>query len=724
MSAYANSYSGTAGTVIQAGNLGTLVLGEDTRRTVRLVPKVTSAFQDRDEAMAELGAWAEQAEAGGSRLWVITGEAGVGKTTLAVTWINENRHRFTHAQIAMECGGGPGEGRGRGMEEVCDHYFTQTRTLPGAAVTLTAKMNLLGSLIDGQPVAVLLDDPQSAAQVEPFLSNLPGVLVVVTSRIRLPGLAQHSPRVLGLSPLPDDAVRGMFEEIVGAERTRAEPEALDQLVRICAGLPLLASQAAGLLHDDTELGLAELVRRMTDQGRLAALDAGHDESMVGPSEVFEVVYRALSPPAARVYRAIGLHPARDFDQGLATALFAESPEGWTEGLEQLKRRGIIRSDRRGRYLMEDLTYEHARLAADRDDDASERRRIRGRIADYYLRGAIAASRCLQQRWTLSPLYDEEPPFPLPDFRAPADDRAPGDGTDPIAWTRENLPAIMACMRRAGRAWETAGPVPGYRWQMAEATNAYFTREGPSDERATILAWAEEDADACRDADAQARIQAQWGEMFLGHGELDKAEERFRRSLRAAESGSEYRGRGAGLEWLGITERRRGHAARALEYFDLAEPFLDPARPRSRALLQMHRADALALLGDPAALHAYLEAGGLFRQLAAEGERDHANEGKVLAGQAELLTDSDPRRAHALLEEALSLFQAADRPYQEAKAWELLGDLGDGAGTWQEALDLYERLRLQKDADRVRSKLSAKIHPEVSPDAAGGSQAQD
>jgi tetratricopeptide (TPR) repeat protein len=701
----ANSFGGTSGTVVQVGTLnGTVELGQGRPRAVRLVPAVTSVFQDRDDALAELSAWAEQAEAGGSRLWVITGQSGVGKTTLALTWINENRHRFAHAQIAMECGGGPGEGRGRGIEEVCDRYFALTGVAPGAAVTAAAKIELLGSLLDGQPVALLLDDAQSVAQILPFLSNLPGVLVVVTSRGPLPGLAQYRPRVLGLAPLPDEDVRKLFEEIVGADRIGAEPEAFDQLVRICAGLPLLASHAAGLLHDDRDFPLAELVRRMTGQGRLAALEAGDDDSVDGPSAVFEVIYRDLKPSAARLYRAIGLHPVRDFDPGLVAALFAESPSDGAEGLGQLARRGILRSDRRGRYLMEDLTYEHAGLAAARDD-AGERSWIRGRIADYYLRGAIAASRCLSQRWTLSPLYDEEPPFPLPDFRRPADAGASGDGVDPVAWTRESLPAIMACMQRAGRAWETAGPAPGYRWQMAEATNAYFTQEGPSDERATILAWGEDDADACRDADAQARIQAQWGEMLLGHGRLDEAEERFGRSLRAAESGSEYRGRGAALEWLGITERRRGNATRALEYFDLAVPFLDPARLRSQALLQMHRADALTLLGDePAARQGYLAAAELFRRLAAEGKRDHANEGKVLVGQAELLAGADPGRARVLLEEALTLFRAAGRSYQEAKAWEALGDLGDGPGAWQAALDIYERLGLPKETDRLRAKL--------------------
>ena len=706
MSGAANSFTGTSGTVIQVGTLnGSVELGQAARRTVRLVPAVTSVFQDRDREFAELDAWAEQMAANGSRLWIITGDAGIGKTTLALTWINENRRRFGYAQIAMECGGGPGEGRGRSIEEVCDRYFALTGMTQGTVGTLAAKIEMLSSLIDGQMVVLLLDDAQSAAQVLPFLSSLQGVLVVVTSTVPPSGLAQYRPRELRLAPLPDQAVAELMAEIVGAERVAAEPEAFTQLVRICAGLPLLASHAAGLLHDDNDLSLSELVRRMTEQGRLAALEAGHDDDMVRPSAVFEVMYRELSAPAARLYRAIGLHPVRDFDEGLVIALAALSPAEWAGGLGQLRRRGLVRSDRRGRYLMDDLTYEHAGLVAVRDADPDERRRIRSRSADYYLRGAIAASRCLSPRWTLGPLYKENPLFPLPDFRTAEDVSASGAGVDPITWTRENLPAIMACMERTGRAWEPGGPVPGYRWQMAEATNAYFTREGRNDERATILAWAEEDADACRDPDAQARIQVQWGEMLLGQGQLDDAEKRFKRSWGAAREGREYRGKSAALEWLGITARRRGNARLALRYFSLEEPFLDPERPRSRALLEMHRADAYAVLGDmPAALDKYGAATAAFRQLVAEGVGDHANLGKCIEGQAELLAQAQPAQARALYEEALALFQIAGRRYQEGKVWEALGDLGDGAPAWRMALERYENLKLPEAADRVRAKL--------------------
>ncbi|MDX6740225.1 NB-ARC domain-containing protein [Actinocorallia sp. A-T 12471] len=684
----ANAYDGSAGTVLQVGTLnGSVELGQRAR-TVRIVPTVTSVYRDRVPEFGALSAWAEAALDGGPQIVNIVGAAGVGKTTLALTWINAHRERFGHAQIAMECGGT--RGQGRSVEEVCESFFVLKKVTHGAT-TLTAKVDLMRSLIEGERVALLLDDVQSAAQVLPFLSNLPGLLVFLTSRTPVPGLAQYRPRRLALEPLPSDAVRELFAEIVGDERVSAEPQALDRLVEICAGSPLLASHAAGLLHDDEEMRLADLAERMAERGRLAALEAVHDD-VARPSAVFEVVYRELGPAAARLYRTIGLHPVRDFDDGLVAALAVDDPDA-SAGLEQLVRRGVVRRDRRGRYVMDDLTHEHAGLAAARDLEPGARRSVRERIGDYYLRTAIAADTA--RRWKLSPLYAQEAPFPVPEGIREQ---------EPISsWYAENMPAILACVERAGRVWE--GAAPGYGWQMAEATNAYFTAVGHGDERATLLGLAERDADACADPDAQARVQAQWGEMLLGQGRLAEAAERFARSLRAAEAGTEPRGRAAALEWLGITARRRGDAVSALEYFDRALPYLDPNRPRSRALMHLHRADAQAVMGDvAAALESYRASASVFRQLAESGERDETNEGKVLVGQAELLAPTHPDQARALYEQALTLFSADGRGYQEAKVWEALGDLDTDHAAWHKALEHYERLGVGDAAERVRAKL--------------------
>ncbi|MFC3998217.1 hypothetical protein ACFOVU_19990 [Nocardiopsis sediminis] len=723
MSGTSNSSHGrVSGTLIQIGTLnGSLLAGEtggEAPREVRLVPATTSVFQNRTAELARLDSWAEAAANGGSRLWNIVAPLGLGATALALTWINRNRHLFGDAQIVMDCGGGLGEGRGRGIEEVCDRYFRriELETEGRAAGSLTDKIELFRSLTEGRSVVLLLDDAQSAAQVRPFLSNLPGLLTIATSRHPLPGLADARPRRLTLGPMPDDAVAAMFTDILeSADRAGTEPDAMAELIRLCAGIPLIAGHAAGLLYDRPELTVAELVERMAERGRLAALEDGHEDDMVRPSSVFDVSYAELSPHAADAYRALGLHPTRDFDAWLAGALFPDDPGRGEAALRELVRRGLVRADPAGRYLMDDLTYEHAGILARRLSAAEERERVRRRIADYYLHGAVAADTAMSQRWRLGPLYGSPSPCPLPDFAAARNRpeggaRRQGDPPAPGEWVAENLAAIMACMERSGRVWDGGRPEPGYNWQMGEATNAYFTANGRTDERATLLAWAEEDARACGHPDALARIRVQQGEMLLGADRVDAAEERFLAALAAAETGTEPRGQAAALEWLGITERRRGRAREALVYFDRSWPLLDPERKRSHALHHMHRADAFAVLGErDRALECYAAALACFREHARTAGRDNANEGKVLVGQAELLAAERPREARTLFEEALDLFRAAKRPYQEAKALEALGDLAAddgaaGAEYWRAALAVYERILNADAAARVRAKL--------------------
>lgn len=686
MSEVGNSFTGTANNVVMAGviNGGVRIVGQEPG-TVELLPEHTSAYQDR---YAELATLSERIRAGRGQLWIITGPAGVGKTAFALTWITENAHLFGHALIAVECGS-HGEGRGRSTEEVCDLYFAMVRHAPPAGFTPEMKVVFLKGLLARKPAVVLLDGVQSAAQVNPFLS-IPGVLVVVTSRTKIGGLTGHAPWVLDLGPLPGEAVEDLFIEILGTDRTSAEPESFAELVRLCAGLPLLAARSVGTLNDRGELTIAAFVGKMKVHGRLAALDSGHEDSMALRSVVLDVAYGELDQSAARLYRALGTNPVRDFDMGLITAVFVGLPEDAHEGFDQLRGRGIVSAAPSGRYLMDDLTHEHAGQVA--KSKPSDHARDRDRINGYYLRTAIAVSTALQQRWTLSSLYYEPAPFPIPEFPPPDDPAAD-------AWFNENLPAIMACMERAAHIWD--GAELGYRWQMAEATNAYFTRSGRIDDRRTILGWGERDAEACHNPDAQARIQIQWGEMFLGQGRLDDAEPAFRRSLEFAQQGAEYRGVGSAYEWLGITERRRGNGERALAYFDLSEPFLDPAKPRTLALNRLHRADARALLGDvEAAMACYGEALALLRKMT---RRDHANEGKVLNGMADVLKASEPERARALYEEAQVQFQAAGRRYEEGKAWESLGDLGNAAA-YRRALELFEQLPDQTPANRLRARI--------------------
>lgn len=733
------SHGDIHGTQIQIGSVGGSVsLHQPEARTVRIVPqRETSAFQNRTGELALLDALLERAETGtGSWLWSIVGGPAVGKTTLALTWIIQNRHRFGHAQLAVACGGDPGEGRGRGVEQVCDEYFHAVGVdtdAPGFD-TLEGKLSLFRQHTEGRPVVVLLDDVRSAAQVEPFLSDLPGTVVITTSREPVRGLGMRRPAAVRLGPLADEAVIALFEDILGPERRTGEPEAFARLVGLCEGIPLFAGHAAALLHDSDDLSVAELVARMEESGRIAFLEES-SEAATRPAAVFDTFYRALAPDAALLYRALGTHPTRDFDAWLARAHFPEDPERGFGALTELLGRSLVKTDWAGRYVMEDLTYEHAGWAARTRSSAEERQRFHERTRGYYLHGAVAADTA--QRWKLGPLYGKPSAYPLPDFAtaehtsgARTADSAPEQlerwlehrrhvrersarltprrkewDPTPGLWFEANLEAILACAEGAGRVWDGTLPEPGYTWQMAEATNAYFTGHGRIDERVTLLALAARDAEAGGATDATVRVRAQWGEAMLGQGRLAEARQQLEFSLAAARTeGADPRGKGAALEWLGILERREGDREGSERYLKESLPFLDHTRTRPSALHHMHLGDTALWADDrQAAAESYTESLRLFGEHAVQERPDHANEGKVLARLARLAEDEE--RAVALLNTALDRFVAADRAYQVGKVLERLGDLGDSPEQrWTTAAEVFDLVGASAAAERVRGKL--------------------
>ncbi|WP_159031127.1 BTAD domain-containing putative transcriptional regulator [Streptomyces acidiscabies] len=109
---------------------------------------------------------------------------------------------------------------------------------------------------------LVLDDAVSDAQLTPLLPVGPDSALLVTSRAPLAVVpAAHT---LTLGPLDEeDAVR-LLAETAGADRIRAEPDAVRDLVRHCAGLPSALSSAGARLARRPRLTVARLLTRLTE----------------------------------------------------------------------------------------------------------------------------------------------------------------------------------------------------------------------------------------------------------------------------------------------------------------------------------------------------------------------------------------------------------------------------------------------------------------------------
>ena len=312
--------------------------------TPRQLPARVERFAGRHEALATLNALhSDDTHARSAPVVVITGAAGVGKTTLAVRWAHQVADRFPDGQLhANLCGFGPGQEEAAEpadvLRDLLDAFNVPPERVPA---TVTAQASLFRSLLAGKRVLLLLDNARDADQVRPLLPSSPGCLTLVTSRNDLAGLVVTD----GAHPVPLDVLsprdaRQLLEARLGRDRVAGEPDAVEAIIGSCAQLPLALAIVAARATLRPALPLAALAGELRDShDELNVLDTGDAATSV--RAVFSWSHRVVTPDAARLFRLLGLHPGQDVSAAAAASLAALPLPRTTTLLTQLQRTNLI-----------------------------------------------------------------------------------------------------------------------------------------------------------------------------------------------------------------------------------------------------------------------------------------------------------------------------------------------------------------------------------------------
>jgi tetratricopeptide (TPR) repeat protein/transcriptional regulator with XRE-family HTH domain len=355
----------------------------------RTLPRDIAAFTGRQDELGQLMAQWTQAAAGGGvvSIHAIGGMAGIGKTTFAVHAAHRLAERFPDGQIFLPLHAHtPGQRPVDPAAALASLLLTAgigARAIPAG---LDARARCWRDYLAGKKVLLVLDDATGHEQVAPLLPGAAGSLVLITSRRRLAALQDAA--VISLGTLPPDEAAVLLARLAGRPDVGPGDAGAGELTRLCGYLPLAIGMLARQLHHHpawTTAGLAAELAAAQDR-----LELIHAENL-SVAAAFNLSYQDLTAGQRRLFRCLGLHPGPDIDAYAAAALDGTGFSAAGRRLEALYGQHLITEPAAGRYRLHDLLREHARALAAADDVAA-RDAATGRLLDYYLHTALAASR--------------------------------------------------------------------------------------------------------------------------------------------------------------------------------------------------------------------------------------------------------------------------------------------------------------------------------------------
>ncbi|MGW2716789.1 ATP-binding protein [Streptomyces sp. NPDC001492] len=522
------------------------------------LPPMTRYFVGRHRELAALEALLAQRShpPGTAVLCVISGMAGVGKTTLAISAAHRGRDAFPDGCLYLDLHG-------------CTEGVLPV-TVPDALDRLLRMLGVPGESIAHHPddrteqyrsalmdrhLLLVLDNAADSRQVRPLLPGNPRCPVLVTSRSGLPALDEaHRIR---LGPLPPDEATALFTQVtgIGAQQAgRSRPGDLGRIAHLCGGLPLAVRIAATRCAPGGAHTVEELARRLADEYEcLSELDDGERSVMAS----FAVSFDALRAPAQRMFSALGTHPGSDFDASVAATLAGTGRREAERVLEQLVDAHLVMRTQPGRFQMHDLLRAFAAATARQTLTAAERRAAIARAADHYVALADTASR------ELAPHRYRIPVAPAPVI---AVDGLPDvDNYErALAWFTTEQSNLTELVRATAHA-----QLEARCWQLAYALRDFFFVTKQWD---VWIASHREALDAARrlaDPQAEALTANNLGLALIETGDLDGATQHYIHAQRLFEQVEDTHGAANALGNQAWVHYYRGEHTQALRHFETA-----------------------------------------------------------------------------------------------------------------------------------------------------------
>ena len=299
------------------------------------------------------------------------GRKGLGATELALSVAADLEHVYPDGRIALDLDPPP---HGpltpeQAMSRVLQAIEPQRTPAPNSEQLSERYSEILAS----KQILIVADNARDPRQLEALPPPEPAALLATASRaFDAPGV--ESVPLGPLEPAEAESLLGLPGPAAGSSR-----EAVQELLEVCRGDPLLLSLAGGQLLASKSSSVEAYVERL-EKGA----GSEQDKNSIAPDAAEQLAIR--SPARAARWSRLSVFPAA-FDR-IAGEIVAQLEKG---DFEDLVARNLLRYDPvEERACLHELLFEPARSVGVADELAV----VEQRHAEYYLRIALDAERLL------------------------------------------------------------------------------------------------------------------------------------------------------------------------------------------------------------------------------------------------------------------------------------------------------------------------------------------
>lgn len=621
---------------------------------------------------------------------VLHGQTGVGKSAVALRWLHQFHDTFPDGRLYAEMTQPNGEPVS--VAAVLGQFLRALGIAPDRVpTTVPERTSLFRTLTGDKAVALLLDDVHSAAQVRAVLPTSGRCAALVTTRKNVTGLLTLGADELLVAPMADADALDLLRAYLGDALVDADPDVAQELVRLCAGLPVALCVAAALTAARPRRTLRRTVERLSDDDRRLDLLSVDDASV---RAALDLSYQDLSPQAAAAYRALGAHPGTRVTTELTAAAAAQDTNTATDAVDELLDANLLADltswdadpDSVPAYRLHDLARLHARgeaIAADEFDQVAER------IESWFEFVATTAGNIVMPARRTLPLqrsgHSHEMVLPAGFERRQV----------VLRWFDDHLVDLIAAMRDAAQRGHHE-----LACRLGDALQPFFTIHKSYPEAVVVGEIALASAIAWPHPGAEHNMRKRLARAYAALGEFDSAHQHAVAMLEAADRQGDLSRQGSAHKALGMLTARSSRHGEAMRSFDQALACYDQlGKTRSVGLLLVERGASLVALDEPS--RAGEELARARQLLLSLNPSDDYNAARAATLLARVLSrQGDHERAHQLADHAITTFDTQGSRHEQARSHRVMAEIHDRQGHVAEAAEHQAAAQAIEDSVQV------------------------